>query len=124
MLDYFPEKRISARELLRHPWLKMPNIYKGKLSDYDILRSSFDENYLNNRSGYYEYFYKNELNCDFIKYAYDRNDELNEDDDENNDIFEKDKDFDSYENDEEFDRHNKNQKSNKKNIFIYIFKYA
>ena len=50
MLEYFPEKRISARELLRHPWLKMPNIDNGKLSNYDILRMSFDEDYLYDRS--------------------------------------------------------------------------
>ena len=127
MLEYFPEKRISARELLRHPWLKMPNIDNGKLSDYDVLRSSLDENYLYDGSEYYDYFYKNELNCDFTKDVYDSDEELNEGDDEDNDFYEKDKDFDSYENDEEFDRPNmqfncinKNKKDNKKSILNYI----
>ena len=81
MLEYFPEKRISARELLRHPWLKMPNIDNGKLSNYDILRMSFDEDYLYDRSDDYDYFYKNELNCDFTKDVYESDEELNEGDD-------------------------------------------
>ena len=127
MLEYIPEKRISARELLRHPWLKMPNVDNGKLSNYDVLRMSLDENYLYDGSDYYDYFYKNELNYDFTKDIYDSDDELNEGDDEDNDVFERGKDFDSYENDDEFDRPNmqfncinKNQKSNKKSILNYI----
>ena len=32
MLQYYPEKRISAQELLKHPWLNMP-------ADFDYLMS-------------------------------------------------------------------------------------
>ena len=32
MLEYYPEKRISAQELLKHPWLNMP-------ADFDYLMS-------------------------------------------------------------------------------------
>ena len=127
MLEYFPEKRISARELLRHPWLKMPNVDDGKLSEYDVLRMTLDEEYFYDKSEDYNYFYKNELNCDFTKDVYDSDEELNEGDDEDNDIFEKSDDFNNYENDDGFDRPNtqfncinKNKEKNKKNILNYI----
>ena len=32
MLEYYPEKRISAQELLKHPWLNMP-------ADFDYMMS-------------------------------------------------------------------------------------
>ena len=125
MLEYFPEKRISARELLRHPWLKMPNVDSGKLSNYDVLRMNLDEEYFYDRSDDYDYFYKNELNCDFSKDIYDSDEELNRGDDEDNDA--SNNDCESYENDEDFDRPNtqfncinKNKKNNKQSILNYI----
>ena len=36
MLEYYPNKRITARELLRHPWLNMPADFDYKLSDIEI----------------------------------------------------------------------------------------
>jgi serine/threonine protein kinase len=33
MLDWDPEKRASAQQMLDHPWLKMPRIYETKMSD-------------------------------------------------------------------------------------------
>ena len=36
MLEYYPNKRITARELLRHPWLNMPADFEYKLSDIEI----------------------------------------------------------------------------------------
>ena len=104
MLEYFPEKRISARELLRHPWLKMPNVDNGKLSNYDILRMNFDEECFYDRNEDYDYFYKNELNCDFTKDIYDSDEELNKGDDEDNS--ESNNEAESYENEDDFDRPN------------------
>ena len=125
MLEYFPEKRISARELLRHPWLKMPNVDNGKLSNYDILRMNFDEECFYDRNEDYDYFYKNELNCDFTKDIYDSDEELNKGDDEDNS--ESNNEAESYENEDDFDRPNtqfncinKNKKKNKESILNYI----
>ena len=125
MLEYFPEKRISARELLRHPWLKMPNVDNGKLSNYDILRMNFDEECFYDRNEDYDYFYKNELNCDFTKDIYDSDEELNKGDDEDNS--ESNDEAESYENEDDFDRPNtqfncinKNKKKNKESILNYI----
>ena len=36
MLEYYPNKRITARELLRHPWLNMPANFDYKLSDIEV----------------------------------------------------------------------------------------
>ena len=36
MLEYYPNKRITARELLRHPWLNMPADYDFKISDIEV----------------------------------------------------------------------------------------
>jgi len=36
MLEYYPNKRTTARELLRHPWLNMPADFDYKLSDIEI----------------------------------------------------------------------------------------
>ena len=138
MLEYFPEKRISARELLRHPWLKMPNVDNYKINKYDILRAAFNEDYFFNESDYYDNYYKNELNFDFTKDVNDNDEELNEGDDEDNGDYDNDKDcgygidlknkdFDNYENDNEFDRPNtqfncinRNKKNNKRSILNYI----
>jgi serine/threonine-protein kinase SRPK3 len=67
MLEYYPEKRISARELLRHPWLKMPNVDNDKLNNYDILRLALIEDYFYNESDYYDNYYKNEFNFDISR---------------------------------------------------------
>ena len=125
MLEYYPEKRISARELLRHPWLKMPNFDDGKMSSYDVLRMSLYGEYLFDERDD-EYYYKNELNNDFHKDVYDSEEELNEGDDEDNDEY-NDNDCDKVENDDEFDRPNtqfnfinKNKKKDKMSILNYI----
>ena len=125
MLEYYPEKRISARELLRHPWLKMPNFDDGKMSSYDVLRMSLYGGYLFDERDD-EYYYKNELNNDFHKDVYDSEEELNEGDDEDNDEYDE-NDSEKVENDEEFDRPNtqfnfinKNKKKDKMSILNYI----
>ena len=139
MLEYYPEKRISARELLRHPWLKMPNVDNGKLNNYDTQRLALIEDYFFNENDYYDDYYKNDFNYDFSKNVKDSDEELNEGDDEDNGDYDDDKDcgyetdsknndFDNYENNDEFDRPNtqfncinKNKKNNKKqDILSYI----
>ena len=80
MLEYYPEKRISAKELLKHD--------DGKLNDCEILKMKMDEEYLFDEVDEYIY-YKNELNCDLTKDVYLSDSELNEADDEDNYILEK-----------------------------------
>ena len=38
MLEWYPERRASARELLRHPWLTMPANYDCHMSDTEIFK--------------------------------------------------------------------------------------
>ena len=66
MLEYLPEKRISARELLKHPWLKMPNCDSGKLSEFDVFKMNVDEDYLYDGIEEFNYYYKNENNLDML----------------------------------------------------------
>jgi serine/threonine protein kinase len=86
MLEYYPEKRISARELLRHPWLTIPTEDDGKLNDVEILKMNMDDGYLFDEEDEMIY-YKNELNLDFSKDIYFSDSELNEADDEDNNQF-------------------------------------
>lgn len=44
MLEYYPEKRASARELLRHPWLTMPADFDCHISDIEIDKMKMIEN--------------------------------------------------------------------------------
>ena len=92
MLEYYPEKRISARKLLRHSWLNIPTNDDGKLNDFEILKMDMEDGYLFDEEDEYSY-YKNELNCDFTKDIYFSDTELNEADDEDNDILKEKKDI-------------------------------
>ena len=143
MLEYLPEKRISARELLKHPWLKMPNCDSGKLSEFDVFKMNVDEDYLYDGIEEFNYYYKNENNLDFKRDVYDSDENLYEGDDEDNSEYELNKnnyknkleniknnnnnDKDSFDNeyDIEFDRPNTqfnciNQEKNSKNVLNYI----
>ena len=126
MLEYFPEKRISARELLRHPWLNMPNVDNGKLNDYDILRLDLNDDFFLDESDYYDKYYKNELNFDLSKDVYDSDEELNEGDDEDNMNYENKECFVNYDNDiidrpnTQFNVINRNKQKNNKSILNYI----
>ena len=143
MLEYLPEKRISARELLKHPWLKMPNCDSGKLSEFDVFKMNVDEDYLYDGIEEFNYYFKNENNLDFKRDVYDSDENLYEGDDEDNSEYELNKnnyknkleniknnnnnDKDSFDNeyDIEFDRPNTqfnciNQDKNTKNILNYI----
>ena len=48
MLEYYPQKRASARELLRHPWLTMPADFDFKISEIEIEKMKMIKN---NRKG-------------------------------------------------------------------------
>ena len=48
MLQYYPYKRATARELLRHPWLSMPANFDYKISDIEIEKKKMIENNINN----------------------------------------------------------------------------
>ena len=43
MLEYYPNKRATARELLRHPWLNMPADFDFKICDIDIEKKKMIE---------------------------------------------------------------------------------
>ena len=43
MLEYYPYKRATARELLRHPWLNMPADFDYKISDIEIEKKKMIE---------------------------------------------------------------------------------
>ena len=43
MLQYYPYKRATARELLRHPWLSMPPNFDYKISDIEIEKKKIIE---------------------------------------------------------------------------------
>ncbi len=86
MLEWYPEKRASARELLRHPWLKMKPNFDYLMSDIEIEKMNFEMNFGSNI---------NEDNLDKNKKAeddinkgrdvYSSDSELYEADDEDND---------------------------------------
>ena len=46
MLEYYPDKRASARELLKHPWLNMPPDFDYKISEIEIEKKKMIENNL------------------------------------------------------------------------------
>ena len=47
MLEYLPEKRASARELLNHPWLKMEDNFNVKMNEVEIAKMNLIENLKN-----------------------------------------------------------------------------
>ena len=49
MLEYYPEKRVSARQMLRHPWLKMPPNFQYIMND-DEIKNYNNKNKKNNNN--------------------------------------------------------------------------
>ena len=92
MLEYYPEKRISARELLKHPWLNIPTNDDGRLNDFEVLKMNMDDGYLFDEEDELSY-YKNELNWDFKKDVFISDSDLNEADNEDNDKYDNKTDF-------------------------------
>ena len=83
MLEYYPEKRASARQMLNHPWLKMPANFDYKMSDLEIEKRDMIEN--TRKSFIPEKKKKNENEYDKDREIISSDSELNEADDEDND---------------------------------------
>ena len=81
MLEFYPERRASARDLLRHPWLSMPPNYDYLMSETEIFRMNMKENLL----GISEYSTKDKKEADDNRDVYSSDSELNEADCEDND---------------------------------------
>ena len=80
MLEFYPERRASARELLRHPWLTMPPNYDYLMNETEIFRMNMKENLL----GISEYS-KDKKDENNNRDVYSSDSELNEADCEDND---------------------------------------
>ena len=80
MLEFYPERRASARELLRHPWLTMPPNYDYLMNETEIFRMNMKENLL----GISEYT-KDKKDENDNRDVYSSDSELNEADCEDND---------------------------------------
>ena len=85
MLEYLPEKRASAKELLNHPWLKMEDNFDVKMNEVEIAKMNFIENLKNEEI-------ENEKNNNILndddsdndRQVYTSESEINEGDDEDN----------------------------------------
>ena len=84
MLEFYPERRASARELLRHPWLTMPPNYDYLMSEAEIFKMNMKENLLGINKEKENEDPKNEINKDRDVYSSDS--ELNEGDCEDNNL--------------------------------------
>ena len=78
MLEYYPEKRASARDLLRHPWLNMPADFDYKISDIEIEKKKMIETSISKEENEEK---KKDI---FEKDVYDSDSELYGADDEDN----------------------------------------
>ena len=78
MLEYYPEKRASARDLLRHPWLNMPADFDYKISDIEIEKKKMIESNISKEENEEK---KKDI---FEKDVYDSDSELYVADDEDN----------------------------------------
>ena len=86
MLEYYPEKRISARELLKHPWLNIPPNGNGKLNEFEIFKSNTLDKYLYDDEEDNK-FYTNLKNQNFKTDVYSSDSESYEGDNEDNDFY-------------------------------------
>ena len=84
MLEFYPERRASARELLRHPWLTMPPNYDYLMSEAEIFKMNMKENLLGINKEKEKVDPKMEINKDRDVYSSDS--ELNEADCEDNNL--------------------------------------
>ena len=78
MLEYYPDKRASARDLLRHPWLNMPADFDYKISDIEIEKKKMIERSISKEENEEK---KKDI---FEKDVYDSDSELYGADDEDN----------------------------------------
>ena len=86
MLEYYPEKRASARQMLEHPWLKMEPNFDYLMSEWEVEKMNMIENNKKNSK-------KEEVdgNPENNREVMTSDEELNEADDEDNDVWDKDK---------------------------------
>ena len=84
MLEFYPERRASAKELLRHPWLTMPPNYDYLMSEAEIFKMNMKENLLGINKDNVAEDPKMELYKDRDVYSSDS--ELNEADCEDNNV--------------------------------------
>jgi len=91
MLEYYPEKRISAQDLLKHPWLNMPANYDYLMSEREyekmmmIKKNGKKEKSLNNNYNNEEFNKRDLIESDI---------EINMADDEDNEEISGDEDSD------------------------------
>ena len=83
MLEYYPDKRASARDLLRHPWLNMPADFDYKISEIEIEKKKMIES---NKIKEENEEKKKDIN---EKDVYDSDNELYGADDEDNNLSDK-----------------------------------
>jgi len=83
MLEYYPDKRASARDLLRHPWLNMPADFDYKISEIEIEKKKMIES---NKIKEENEEKKKDIN---EKDVYDSDSELYGADDEDNNLSDK-----------------------------------
>ena len=82
MLEYYPEKRATARQMLRHPWLKMPSNFNYFMNEEEINKNNNKEKKGKNNINNYDNSDK-EMNENNDVYSSDS--ELYKADDEDND---------------------------------------
>ena len=111
MLQYYPEKRVSAQELLKHPWLNMPKNFEYTMSEKEYQRMMIIKQ--NSK--------KEKADDDVKADVYESENELNLADDEDNDEYfseeENENDFSDLSNEEETDDSNTIKIQNFNNSF-------
>ena len=84
MLEYYPEKRATARQMLKHPWLKMPSNFNYFMNEEEIKKYNIKEKIKkNNYSNKDDDKDDNEINE--YNDVYSSDSELYKADDEDND---------------------------------------
>ena len=82
MLEYCPEKRASAKQMLNHPWLKMESKSNYIMSDWEIEKMNMIEETQK------EKLIDDNLNSEFSNnYIYSSEEELAQADEEDNDKY-------------------------------------
>ena len=54
MLEYYPEKRATARQMLRHPWLKMPSNFNYIMNEEEIKKNNINPKKENKKANNHE----------------------------------------------------------------------
>ena len=88
MLEYYPEKRATARQMLKHPWLKMSANFNYLMNDKEI------ENYNKNNNSLININNADDNNENNMKDVNSSQSELYKADDEDNSVYEKPNDDD------------------------------